>query len=1011
MNSRHSLYKQNSHDEQHNLEQQDIEEFGKSIENHTSGSEQDATDKESSMLLIPQAHKKESRWKEHVYELSQCTTLHGVRYLGMKDTSIISKVLWVCVIGLCGGIMAYNMSDRLMYYLQSPVNVNVKVHHNTSLIFPSVTICNQNAFRLTAANEHNWYDFIETLYNSNRTSTGIDWKKYNATDLTFSELYLKTGHTKEDMIHSCRFAGKKCGAKDFKTILTDQGLCFTFKPDKNSKLRVHRELRSWHTGSDNGLKLVLNTEQYEHMDGPNIASGIKLLAHHDTDIPRVKELGISVPTHSYAMIGVDLTVIESLQKPYGNCKDKPLNYSREYTKDDCLFECLSRVAERKCGCSNYLIPKDKTIKPKNDDEEDDEEEEEDDEEEDEEEDDEEDIDIKDPEFVPAESPVHASSGKHVQNKIEPCSIKKYLHCYQKKYDLAYLDYNLHCNCPAPCSARLYKPLMSYASTVEKDDDRNKQTSIQSSGAEIHGNLTLQAKVQKAVEIKHRKNVVRRKVFNRIRTNFMQEYKNYKMMIGHDMLMYKWKTKFSKMLDYDRKCIEKMKELFLFQIYNLEYNFILARQEMEEETISNVCQGYNEIRSIVENTLMSLSVKNRESQSNILFYTTQLFLQSKLENLDNAADNISTLFNSYSSGKPIFHYSFKNYSESYNMFIVPKKLLRDSMRHYIEYSQKYSSAVDGNIESVRVSMNEYLSLLKSVMESGNLNEQRMSELSKNYKDNCKAFLYNKRVFYKECLDRPLEILKTNLKNFTSLTDKYLKSMEFVLKKYNQFKTKLVEKPDLTEFLLLLQDYLVKPNITKDDLYIKSRLTKLSIARIVSDFDGLKRIQNTVYDKLSENKEPIAEIWRVINYDENMKTFYDSVNKSIFSKSHLTYFKNGHRYGGSGNIFNLAQWWWRPSDVVYGISNLEKRFDELYEDLNLFKKQTRIDDNFNKTNFLPIDIFFRELSFMEIKQQEAYDLWAFFCDVGGALGLFVGASAVTLFEFMDCLVHIVLSLRKK
>ncbi len=91
MNSRHSLYKQNSHDEQHNLEQQDIEEFGKSTENHTSGSEQDATDKESSMLLIPQAHKKESRWKEHVYELSQCTTLHGVRYLGMKDTSIISK--------------------------------------------------------------------------------------------------------------------------------------------------------------------------------------------------------------------------------------------------------------------------------------------------------------------------------------------------------------------------------------------------------------------------------------------------------------------------------------------------------------------------------------------------------------------------------------------------------------------------------------------------------------------------------------------------------------------------------------------------------------------------------------------------------------------------------------------------------------------------------------------------------------------------------------------------------
>ncbi|XP_052067261.1 uncharacterized protein LOC127706646 [Mytilus californianus] len=905
--------------------------------------------------------------------------------------------------------MTYNMADRLMYYLQSPVNVNVKIHHNTSLIFPSVTICNQNAFRLTAADEHNWYDFIETLYNSKRTSTGIDWNKYNATNLTFSELYLKTGHTKEDMIHSCSFAGKKCGAKDFKTILTDQGLCFTFKPDIDSKLRHRHELRSWHTGSDNGLKLVLNTEQYEHMDGPNIASGIKVLAHHDTDIPRVKELGISVPTYSYAMIGVDLTVIKSLRKPFGNCKDKPLNYSREYTKDDCLFECLSRVAEQNCSCKNYLIPKEKPKTPPeyvfnsmksfqssdNYNYTDDEDYEEDEE----------------PDFVPADSPVHASSGKHVQDIIETCSIEKYLQCYQKKYDLAFLEYHSHCNCPAPCSSRIYKPLMSYASTVEKDDDQNKQTIVYSSGTELHGDLTLQAKVQKAVETKHRKNAVRRKIFNQIRSNFMQEYINYKKLFGYGILMYNWNTKFSNMLEYDRKSIEKMKELYLFQIYNLEYNFILARKVMEEETISTVCQGYNEIRSIVEKTLTSFSGNKGENQANILFYTTKLFIQSKLENVDNAVDNITTLYNSYKYGNPIFHHSYKNFSENYNYFIVPKKLLKESLGHYYEYANKYPTPVTGDIESIHLSLNEYLTMLNSVMEYGNLNETLMSVVSKNYKDNCRAFLYNKRVFQRECVDRPLEILKTRYNNFTSLTDKYLKSMDFVLNKYYQFNSKLVEKPHLKEFLLLLQDYLVKPDITKDDLYRKSRLTKLSIARIVLDFDGLRRIQSTVYDKLFESKNAIADIWRVIKYDENIKPFYDSMNKSEFFNSHFTYFKKGYKNGGYSNIESLARWWGRPSDVVYSISNLEKRFDELYEDLNLFKKQTRIDDNFNKTNFLPIDIFFRELSYMEIKQQEAYDVWAFFCDVGGALGLFVGASAVTLFEFMDCLVHVVLTLCKK
>lgn len=45
------------------------------------------------------------------------------------------------------------------------------------------------------------------------------------------------------------------------------------------------------------------------MKGPSHASGIKLLAHHDTDVPRVKELGISVPVDAYALIGLELTVV------------------------------------------------------------------------------------------------------------------------------------------------------------------------------------------------------------------------------------------------------------------------------------------------------------------------------------------------------------------------------------------------------------------------------------------------------------------------------------------------------------------------------------------------------------------------------------------------------------------------------------------------------------------------------------------------------------------------------
>lgn len=45
------------------------------------------------------------------------------------------------------------------------------------------------------------------------------------------------------------------------------------------------------------------------MNGPSLASGIQILAHHDTSVPRVMELGLSVPVNSYALIGLDLTVV------------------------------------------------------------------------------------------------------------------------------------------------------------------------------------------------------------------------------------------------------------------------------------------------------------------------------------------------------------------------------------------------------------------------------------------------------------------------------------------------------------------------------------------------------------------------------------------------------------------------------------------------------------------------------------------------------------------------------
>ena len=58
------------------------------------------------------------------------------------------------------------------------------------------------------------------------------------------------------------------------------------------------------SGSSNGLRLLLNIEQYEYMVGPNEAAGIKMLLHDPNEAPLVEELGMAVAPGSHAFAAI-----------------------------------------------------------------------------------------------------------------------------------------------------------------------------------------------------------------------------------------------------------------------------------------------------------------------------------------------------------------------------------------------------------------------------------------------------------------------------------------------------------------------------------------------------------------------------------------------------------------------------------------------------------------------------------------------------------------------------------
>ncbi|KAJ8319756.1 hypothetical protein KUTeg_001343 [Tegillarca granosa] len=119
---------------------------------------------------------------------------------------------------------------------------------------------------------------------------------------------------------------------------------------------VSDKLKQLNARVDHGLKLLLNVEQYEYMPGPNDAAGIKVLPHDHGEFPRVRELGISIPTGSHAFVGLRVLQIENLRYPYGQCREKKLEYFNSYSYDSCQIECLTNEINARCGCRDFYMP-------------------------------------------------------------------------------------------------------------------------------------------------------------------------------------------------------------------------------------------------------------------------------------------------------------------------------------------------------------------------------------------------------------------------------------------------------------------------------------------------------------------------------------------------------------------------------------------------------------------------------------------------------------------------------
>ncbi|KAM9487257.1 acid-sensing ion channel 4-A [Clarias gariepinus] len=64
-----------------------------------------------------------------------------------------------------------------------------------------------------------------------------------------------------------------------------------------------------------------------------------------------------------------------------------------------------------------------------------------------------------------------------------------------------------------------------------------------------------------------------------------------------------------------------------------------------------------------------------------------------------------------------------------------------------------------------------------------------------------------------------------------------------------------------------------------------------------------------------------------------------------------------------------------------------------------------EDYIRENFLILDIFFEALNYETIEQKKAYDVAGLLGDIGGQMGLFIGASILTILEILDYIYEVV------
>ncbi|XP_049816268.1 pickpocket protein 28-like [Schistocerca nitens] len=358
---------------------------------------------------------------DYFREFCGSTSLHGLKYVGEPGKPLAQRVCWVLTFLLSLSVCCVFIWQAKHKWDTTPVIVTFaeSSYPVSKLPFPAVTICGEAKINHVLFSYQEMYKRRDNIteeqmkqiqYAALVCDEDVEVLANDTTDDSAIDFLLEVAPGLWDTVRRCRWQSKdiSCG-KLFDTIITDEGVCYTFNGIEyedfftenayrtaSARRSRSRAVSRWSvddgyvTGNDEGsdeagddeavyprrtsaagamagLDFILTTDEQD-VDASCRwpVQGFKMLLHNPVAFPDMSSQFFRVPVDRDLVVTVRPAVMmtsESLvdyppeRRRCYFTRERSLYFFRYYSEENCRAECLVNYTVRECGCSAYYMPR------------------------------------------------------------------------------------------------------------------------------------------------------------------------------------------------------------------------------------------------------------------------------------------------------------------------------------------------------------------------------------------------------------------------------------------------------------------------------------------------------------------------------------------------------------------------------------------------------------------------------------------------------------------------------